>query len=222
MRSESTGRVVPKTCKSWLCAGCNVWLSEGARRALLIGAMTCPDGSGLGFLTLTDTAAGDMDLPALKSRLERTVKALRRRNWLGEYAASIEFQKRGALHPHLLCHVPLEVLPLWRPHGEKKRNREQYAWHFKELVPLVKQLGWGRMVDAEQVTSAEGASFYAAKSLAGYATKEAHQKFKAAGAKRVRPLRMSAGWIPERLRDVQRGNLATDEGPWVDVSAVIC
>src|SRR4051794_41739812 len=63
MRSESSGHVVPKTCKKWLCPECNVWLRLGARRYLEAGALATDDAHRLTFLTLTHDAAGQARPP---------------------------------------------------------------------------------------------------------------------------------------------------------------
>jgi hypothetical protein len=220
MRSASTGRVVPKTCKSWLCPNCNVWLREGARRAIAFGMFHRPAGYDLGFFTFTEPAQATLDLPAFYSRMQKTVQRLRYRGWIGEYATSVEFQDRGALHPHVIAHVPLELVPKLRPFGAEKRNREQYGWWVKELRPMAVDLGWGAVADAVAVATMTETSHYVTKSLAGYATKEAHRKFKAAGARRVRPVRFSKGWHGRHLRDYQRGDKATDNGPWEDISTM--
>jgi hypothetical protein len=182
---------------------------------------TRPDGWDLGFFTFTEPARASLDLASLKRRHDATIKRLRRLGWIGEYCTAVEFQRRGALHPHVIAHVPNELLRLLPEHGQEKRDRAQYRWHFDELVPLAVELGWGPMVDAREVTTSAGAASYATKGLAGYATKEAHARFKAAGAKRVRPVRFSTGWTREGLRAFQRGALVADDpGPWLDISQI--
>jgi hypothetical protein len=218
MRSVSTGKVVPKTCKSWLCPHCNVWLREGARKLIVSGMQTRPPGTDLALFTFTEPAHATLDLAGFKRRHDDTIRALRRRGWLVEYCTAVEFQKRGALHPHVIAHVPVDVLERMPEHGQAKRDRAQYRWHFNELVPLARSLGWGPMVDARAAVASNDLAMYALKNLAGYATKEAYTKFKAAGARRVRPLRTSRSWASEKLREAQRGEKATD-GPWEDVTA---
>lgn len=217
MRSTSTGAVVPKTCKSWLCSECNVWLRQGALKAIVDGMLRCPDGHGLGLFTFTEPAEATLDLSGFYDRHQRTVQRLRRRNWIAGYATAVEFQDRGALHPHMICHVPLELVPKLRPDDADKRSRAQYGWWWNELRPLAVDLGWGKVCDAVALKGLNDVAGYALKSLAGYATKEAHAKFKAAGAERVRPIRFSRGWSPKGLRDWQRGEEA-GEGPWEDVT----
>lgn len=223
MVSDATGKVVPKTCKSWLCQGCSKWLRAAAQTYLVHGiAETDRDRHGLTFLTLTDTAAGTLDLPGLAKRWKATQLALERRGWLeGGYAQAVEFQARGALHPHVLLRTPkeaAEVLPAGR---QTKRDRVAWRLHFHELVPMVRELGWGPVCDWRQVDGQVlDVASYAAKSLAGYATKEAHARFKAAGARRVRPLRASRDWTQGKtFADFQRGADA-DPGPWRDVTQV--
>ena len=194
MVSESTGRWVPKRCGSWLCAPCNGYLRDTATAYLKAGAEDRPEGAGLGFFTLTDTAAGGMDLPELRGRLDATRKRFQREGWWGLYGGALHFQRRGALHPHLLVHVPADLVPLMRPHGQKKRARAQWRWHFNDLVPAVRELGWGPVCDAELVADSTAAARYATAALSRYATRQAHQAFKRAGARRVRPLRTSQAW----------------------------
>jgi len=219
MRSTSTGQVVPKTCKSWLCSECNTWLRQGALRAIVDGMLERPAGYGLGLFTFTEPATATLDLSGFYGRSKATVKRMRRRGWIGEYAMSVEFQKRGALHPHYIAHVPLELLPKLRQDGHDKRNREQYGWWVDQLRPMAVGLGWGKVADAVAVEGLNEVAGYAMKSLAGYATKEAHAKFKEVGAKRVRPVRFSRSWSSRSLREWQRGDEAS-EGPWEDVTTM--
>lgn len=219
MRSLSTGAVVPKTCKSWLCPDCNVWLRKGALRALVEGMVERPEGYGLGLFTFTEPPAATLDLRGFYERHQKTVQRLRYRRWIGEYATAVEFQKRGALHPHIVAHVPLELLPKLRRDGHEKRDRTQYGWWWDELRPLAVDLGWGKVVDAVQVAGLNEVASYAMKSLAGYATKEAHAKFKTVGARRIRPVRFSRRWSHQSLRDWQRGESA-GAGPWEEVSTI--
>lgn len=220
MRSEATGRVVPKTCKSWLCSECNVWLREGARKKVASGCFDRPTGYDVALFTFTEPARATLDLPAFLSRHERTIKALRRRG-AGAYCTAVEFQDRGALHPHVLVHWPNDRLNVLRGHGEVRRSRDAYRFWSGELRELAVALGWGPVCDAEAVETFTGAATYVVKQLAGYATKEAYRRFKEAGAQRVRPLRASQDWAP-RLREFQRGEQATDPGPWVDVTSIAC
>jgi len=219
MRSKSTGRVVEKTCKSWLCGSCNTWLREGALRAIVDGMVERPSGYGLGLFTFTEPATATLDLSGFYGRMQRTMQGLRYRGWVTEYATAVEFQKRGALHPHVIAHVPLELLPKLRQDGHDKRNKQQYGWWVNELRPLARKVGWGPVCDAVAVEGLNEVAGYAMKSLAGYATKEAHAKFKEVGAKRVRPVRFSRSWSSKSLREWQRGDEA-GEGPWEDVTTM--
>ena len=217
MRSQSTGRVVPKTCKSWLCPHCNVWLREGAKQLLATGARRRPEGYDCALFTFTEPPTATLDLPAMYARHQRTIQRLRSRGYVTEYATAIEFQRRGALHPHILAHVPEHLVPRLRPFQQRRRDREQYRFWSGELRELAVDLGWGPVCDATAAGSFLELGSYAVKSLSAYATKQAHRRFKEAGATRVRPIRASRGWAGVRLRDLQRGNLAS-EGPWEDVS----
>jgi hypothetical protein len=218
MKSDSTGLVVPKTCKSWLCSVCNVWLRVGAVKMLMSGMLERPPGTDLALLTFTDTAHGGLDLEGLYARHRLTIKRLEYRYGIKGYCSAIEFQKRGALHPHICVYWPTDSLHLLPDHGQEKRTRDQYRFHFGELVPMARDLGWGKVCDARAAVGREDLAQYAVKQLAGYATKEAYAKFKAAGAKRVRPLRRSASWSDRRLREWQQGDDA-DPGPWRDVTS---
>jgi len=107
-------------------------------------------------------------------------------------------------------------------HGQEKRNRAQWRFHFNELVPMVSDHGWGRMADWRRVNDGEEqeAAHYAVKALAHYATKQAVRSFKTAGAQRIRPLRASRNWAEGKgLRHFQKGD-STDEGPWLDVRTI--
>jgi hypothetical protein len=216
MRSESTGRHVRKTCKSWLCPRCNVWLRAGAAKRFAIGASDRPAGFDVGFFTLTEPSRATLDLAGFERRWKATVKRLRRRGWITEYGLAVELQGRGALHAHVVGWVPNELVPLLRPWRSDKRDRAQYRWHFNELVPVVQELGWGQMVDAAAAETFTELGQYAVKSLGRYATKEAHAAFKRVGAHRVRPVRFSGGFTTERLRRFQQGERA-DPGPFIDV-----
>jgi len=217
MRSESTGRCVPKTCKSWLCPWCNVWLREGARKLLVSGMQTRPEGYDLALFTFTEPAAATLDLEGLRQRHKATIKRLRRRGWVAAYCTTVERQKRGALHPHIIAHVPREICDRMWEHGDQRRTREQWRWHFNELVPMARELGWGPVCDARAAAVSNELARYAIKSLANYATKEAWAQLKGAGVKRIRPVRASRTWAPANLREFQRGDQASDVGPWVDI-----
>jgi hypothetical protein len=217
MRSETTGRIVPKTCKSWLCQVCNPWLRDVARQVLAAGALRRPSGFEPAFLTFTEPPDATLDLPAYAARCERTVKRLRRQWGVGAYAYTTEMQKRGALHPHFLIHWPTDRVELLRDHGVSKRDRAQYRFHFGELVPMARELGWGPVCDAEQVSGTLEAAEYSVKSLGRYATKQAYTQLKQAGVKRVRPIRHSHSW-PASFGAYLQGKEATDPGPWVDVT----
>lgn len=221
MRSESSGRVVPKTCKSWLCSECNVWLRQGAARLIRHGAAEAyAGGRGAALFTFTEPATATLDLPTFYGRMQRTIQRLRHRGWVTEYVTAVEFQKRGALHPHVVASVPTDLLELLPDHGQQRRDRAQWSMHFRELVPMARDLGWGPMCDVRRVGVANDLGAYATKRLAGYSTKEAYRLFKDAGAHRVRPIRSSRQWAPKSLREFQRGDKAVDEGPWVDATSI--
>lgn len=199
MRHTVTGQILPARCNSHLCPACSPLHQMTARRAVEWGLL---DRFGKGeknvvFLTLTDTARGDLDLPLLGRRWNATRVRLGRMWGAGQYACSVEFQERGALHPH----VCIEVAPEVAVDLVDRSTRESYRRRMHELRPAMESLGWGQMVDAKTVAlqDASKVARYSAKSLAGYATKEAAERFKRAGAKHVRPLRLSYGWYPGGL-----------------------
>lgn len=150
------------------------------------------------WLTLTDTREGRLDLPGLTKQWDKTVLWLRR-NWgATEYALSREFQDRGALHPHCAIAVDDQVAD----DLANRRSRASYRRRMHELRPMAERHGWGQMVDAvtvDGIADMQKVARYAAKSVAGYATKEAAEKFKRAGAKYVRPVSLSRGWYPGGL-----------------------
>jgi hypothetical protein len=144
-----------------------------------------------------------------------------------EYALVVELQERGALHPHVFATVPAAVA------GDlvDRRSRASYRRRMHELRPLAESLGWGQMVDAVtvQLGDADRMAAYGAKRLAGYATKEARAKFRELGAERVRPVRLSRGWVPgglKRAREAVLGQTAMDAsrdpGPWLRARSVAC
>jgi hypothetical protein len=222
MVSLSSGRVVPKTCKKWTCPDCSQWLRGAAREYLIAGcAATDHAAYSLTLLTLTDTAAGELDLPGLHRQWKATQKRLSRSFGTAGYGQAIELQRRLALHPHVILRTPRDVaqlLPAWK---QERRTRDQWQLHFKQLVPMVRELGWGQMVDWRRIDGPlSEVSGYAVKSLAGYATKQAHAAFKAAGAKRIRPIRASRDWTPGATFETFKTGARADPGPWQDVTSV--
>jgi hypothetical protein len=158
------------------------------------------------WLTLTDTSRGDLDIPGMTRKWQATIKRLRREWGAGEYALSREFQDRGALHPHVAIEVDDQVAD----DLADRDSRASYARRMKELRPMAIDLGWGQMVDAVTIDGLgdmEKVARYAAKSVAGYATKEAAEKFKRAGARHVRPISMSYDWYPGGLAGARRAVL---------------
>jgi hypothetical protein len=155
--------------------------------------------SSLLFVTFTDRAEGQLDLRGAGQKWQATIKRLRRIWGASEYAKSIEFQTRGAVHPHVFLEVDDQVAD----DLVDRDSRASYRRRMHELRPLATSLGWGQMVDAvtigDDVAEIEKAARYGAKSVAGYATKEAAEHFKKAGAKRVRPISLSYGWVPGGL-----------------------
>jgi hypothetical protein len=220
MVSLSTGRLVPKTCKKWTCPDCSSWLRNAAQRYLIAGCVETAPEHALTLLTLTDTAAGALDLGGLHRQWVATHKRLTRKWGVAGYGTAVEFQARGALHPHVILRTPTEVAERLPAARQERRTAAQWRMHFKELVPMVADLGWGKICDWRQVSDLVGASEYAVKSLAGYATKGAAVKFKEAGARRVRPIRATRDWTAGRTFETFKQGEKADAGPWQDVTSV--
>jgi hypothetical protein len=121
-----------------------------------------------------------------------------------------EFQRRGALHPH----VCLEVADQVADDLADRTSRASYRRRMHELRPWAESLGWGQMVDAvtiDVLEDREKVARYGSKAVAGYATKEAAAMFKRAGAKYVRPVSLSYGWYPRGLAGARAELLGRDE-----------
>ncbi len=92
-------------CKRWDCRWCSRIKHLAAYCVLADGickVQAREDRNTVRFMTLTDTAAGDMDMAALYQNFIKFRHRLKRRGYLGSYAATVEIQKRGALHLHCL------------------------------------------------------------------------------------------------------------------------
>lgn len=180
------------------------------------------------WLTFTDTAKGQMDLPELRRRWEATKHRLRRDWGATDYLVSIEFQERGALHPHVCIEVDAQVAQ----DLTDRKSRSSYRRRMHELRPMAESLGWGQMVDAVTIDTLGGREEigrYAAKDLSGYATKEAKERFKRAGARHVRPVRLSYGWVPGGLAGARQRVLGRSamnetrlEGKWERIRTLAC
>lgn len=201
--NDQAGLTIPLRCDSWLCPRCAPRKRAIARRQLIEGAASVPPSRALAMLTFTEGTFATLDLPGLHARFKATVKRLRRAIDLGEYFAAIEFQQRGAFHPHLIASVPADLAPLLRPAHIEKRNRDQYRWWSRDLRELATGVGWGPVCDAVAVVDVGRSAGYVTKSLAGYVTKSAHDRFKQAGATRVRPIRQSRGWHPQTAHELR-------------------
>lgn len=222
MRHRETGLIVPARCNSHLCPDCSPLHQMTARLAIEQGILRrCVDHreERVIWLTLTDRSIAEMDLAALARRWGAMVKRLRRTWGATDYALSVEFQERGALHPHVCIEVDRHVAK----DLTDRKSRSSYRRRMHELRPMAEDLGWGQMVDAVTIGFTEGEVIarYAAKNVAGYATKQAKERFKRAGAKYVRPIRLSEGWFPGGLA-AAREHVLSDErmaaekltGPW--------
>lgn len=223
MRHSMTGQILPARCNSHLCPACSPLHQMTARKAVewgLIDRYVKRRSDRVIWLTLTDTSTATMDLAQLGHRWRATAKRLRRMWGASEYLVSVEFQARGALHPH----VCIEVADQVAEDLTDRTSRASYRRRMHELRPMAESLGWGQMVDAVTIDTLGGREEigrYAAKDLSGYATKEAKERFKRAGAKHIRPIRLSYGWMPGGLAEARRLVLGQDamsatriEGKW--------
>lgn len=217
MRSDSTGHVVPKLCKSYLCETCAGWLRVAALKLLWMGVVHHLERDDLRpvMFTFTEPADARLDLDSFRARHAATVKRLRRAGLLTEYVTVVEFQRRGALHPHIVGASPPDVWARLRD----RSSSSSYRLRMHELRPLATSLGWGPMVDAVGAEASVGG--YVTKSLGSYLTKQARREFKRIGARRVRPVRPSYGWLPGGLSGQLQGEKA-DPGPWIDVTEARC
>lgn len=231
MRHSVTHQIVPARCNSHLCPACSPLHQMTARKAVewgLLERYVKHHGDRVIWLTLTDTRAATMDLPQLSARWKATIKRLRRSWGASDYLVSIEFQARGALHPH----VCLEVSDQVAEDLADRRSRSSYRRRMHELRPMAESLGWGQMVDAVTIDTLEGREEigrYAAKDLSGYATKEAKERFKRAGARHIRPTRLSSAWLPGGLAAARQAVLGAAamqesriEGTWERIATVAC
>lgn len=206
MRNSETGQILPARCNSHLCPECSPLHQMTARHAIergLVRKWVERSDNRVVFLTLTDTAAGALDLRGAYKKWQATILHLRRHWGASDYAKVTEFQVRGAIHPHVFLEVADQVAEDLRD----RKTRASYRRRMHELKPMAERLGWGQMVDAITIDSAterEQMARYGAKAVAGYATKEAAARFKSAGAKRVRPVSLSRGWVPGGLAAVRR------------------
>lgn len=214
MRHLETGVIVPARCNSHLCPACSPLHQMTARVAIERGLVKrfaerdCRD--RVLFLTLTDKARAELSLPKLTKRWYRLLYRLEKEWGAGEYARVAEFQARGALHPHVFLEVHDQVADDLRDRG----SEASYFRRMEQLRPWAINAGFGQMVDAVTVRTVddrERVARYAAKSVAGYATKEAAERFKRAGAKRVRPIALSRGWVSGGLEAVRSELLGRDE-----------
>lgn len=134
-------------------------------------------------MTLTDGSKGEMtvaDLYAAWNRLRgRLARDRRGGPYMGQYAAVVEVQERGALHLHVL--LTGRFIPQ------------------RKLVGMALDAGFGRCTDIRHVRraareEARGSAEYVTKQLVGYLTKQGAAALSAKTNLRRRPLRTSRGW----------------------------
>lgn len=230
MRHVKTGVIVPARCNSHLCPECSPLHQMTARFAIEQGIrrrFAEHRSERIVFATLTEPSKAGLDLPGLRVRWDRTRWSLQRKWGVRAYALVVEFQERGALHPHMFLEVPEQLAQ----DLADEKSRASYQRRMHELRPLAEGLGWGQMVHAVTVPASEDSKLarYAAKSLAGYTTKEAKERFGRAGAKHIRPVRLSYNWYGGGLSKAREHVLASKrmaaaklEGPWERIAKVTC
>jgi hypothetical protein len=144
------------------------------------------NGERLRYITLTDDSAGAMTVPDLRVCWNRMRTKLVRQGKLREYALVVELQQRGALHVHVAC------------------TGDYIQW--QTLRGMARDAGWGCEAHIAEVKSATDVAQYSVKA-ASYSTKavQSAQALRAKGAKRVRPIRSSANWLPggAGLREIE-------------------
>jgi hypothetical protein len=192
-------------------------------RLITEGIAATPSGYLSCLWTFTEPPAATLDVAGFYRRMKNTRRRLKRYGWITESCTSVEMQKRSALHAHMVAWVPADVaarMPLGR---QLKRTRAQWRWHFLELVPLVQELGWGKVCDARRLDLAEDPrtlASYVAKDLSSYLTKEAAKAFKERrDVQRIRPIRPTPGWysggLTQAYLDAHTSAHTPDPGPWV-------
>ena len=170
------------------------------------------------FLTVTDGSAGAMDMAGLYRSWQKLGLRLKRRGKLGDYAAVVEAQERGALHLHVLM-------------ADSVRGGGFIAQSL--LSELAAASGFGPVTDIRLVAPDSELVWelghYLGKTTVGiheeaaeigtYVAKAARMEAlrERAGA-RVRPLRVSRQWYPGGLTKAEEELRALiserDEGPW--------
>jgi len=201
----SDGACFPLICRAWSCEHCGRRKWIAARAFFQLGTAAAHErGERVRFITLTDKAAGGLDVPELGRAWNRLAVRLRREELLKEYALAVELQpRREALHLHVLAtgsYIPQKSLSGW-----------------------ASAAGFGRIADIREVKkeNAAGVVTYASK-MASYASKGGvtAEELWARGAKRARPVRSSRDWYPGGLRAAEvatglRKPPAERSGPWV-------
>lgn len=217
--SEATNRAVGQRCQRWTCNSCAVLKRIAAVYLIQLGIERAHQASRrVRFITLTDTARGEMRMPDLYRAWKKLSLRLKRRGLLGEYVAVVEVQERGALHLHMLM-------------AESERGG---GFIEQELLSeLAEACGFGEVADIRAVSNVPELVWQ----LGNYLNKTAlpihedaaeigtyvakanrREALRARAETRLRPLRASRGWYPGGLTQAEAELRALiskgDPGPW--------
>jgi hypothetical protein len=212
-------------CGSRTCRTCAPRLYAGTRLAIAHGADHPPAGFATALLTITQDPRSRVGFDGFQKRWGNTREGLREREWISGFANVVEPHKSGVLHAHVTCWVPEWLADELDRDAQQKLLRN--TWRGKELIPVLRELGWGQVADMRRVTSgAEAVGDYLAKSLEAYLTKSTIT------GKRLRPVNLSRSpaWYPGGLTGAQRDAQVAaaggtpDPGPWstLVVRKVMC
>lgn len=101
--SSSSGRAVGQRCQRWTCSSCAIYKRIAVVYLVQVGIEKAHlDDRRVRLLTITDGATGGMDMADVYRAWQKFALRLKRRGMLGDYAAVVEAQQRGALHLHVL------------------------------------------------------------------------------------------------------------------------
>ncbi len=190
--SLATHEAKPVRCKSWACPYCKRFKQMATALVLEHGVRTLQcEGRRVRFMTLTDTADGDMTTRELHENFKALRKRLDRQGKLGPYACVVAPQERGALHLHALVGDP--------------DGGDGYISQ-RGLSEMAQAVGFGQVCDIRAVASL-GTPFkdlgeYLGKQMAEEsrtvarytAAQSSVEATRERGARRLRPFRASRTW----------------------------
>jgi len=195
----------PNRCKSWRCESCGALKARDARLLIRLGVThALAVGDPLIFLTLTEDSNARGYRESSRA-LTQFMKRLQHRYGGGlRWVAVPEWQKRGAVHWHLL------IAGLAYPRAVVSRAGRRYPGHARsqyarcvskrELASLVLHYGFGRVFDVHAVGVGADAGEATAREVARYVGKYLTKQLREGGVPRNgRPVRMSQGrnqWCP--------------------------